>query len=329
MGVTGEGETNTLDDRGRNQLAKLREYDFPNTAIERYLLHEDIEISEETDDFLQDLVDQLDEPQINNLIDEYKYAGRQTINYFVMKGISDYSFEQIRSSSETEFDSVDEAGLKTPYIVDTEEMFDNLYVCFAFKTSTGSQNPVTGEYESQQDTNYGTHVLNSDSDLVEVRCSNESMAFTVCRTIANSVGIENDDAIYRPEFGTDFQREFGEELVDKYYNLKVRADDEEGSTVDTIQFTSKTDEDGERRDARDDDRVSAELEERGGEITMGYVELDDDTKFHMNRGESKLSFRKYEMESQLQNVTEVIRDVLRETGEHSSREVRGLGNVPE
>lgn len=329
MGISEGRETDTLDPKAAERLAELQQWDFPTAAVKRFLATQDIEVSEEADEFVQDLAVQLSDNQLNALINEFKYAGRQTVNYFIVVGISDHGFERITDVCQQEMAMTDDPGLRNPYLAQEEEMHDKLYLSFGYKYANKTRDPVTGLSDEQISTDRHVVILRPETDLVEVRGSDDYMPTTICREMANSLGITKDEQVYPPNFGIEFQKKFGDELVEKYYNLKVRVDDEEGSTVDTIQFRSKTDENGERKDARDDARVSKELEERGGEITMGYVELDDGSKFHINREESKLSFRKVEMEHKLNEVTEVINNALRETGEYPQRKLQGLGNVPE
>lgn len=329
MGISEEQGTDSLDNKAAERLKKLREWDFSTAAMKRFLTAQDIEVAEDSDEFIQNLAVQLSDDQLDSLIDEFKYAGRQTVSYFITLGISDHKFNQIKNSCMQDMATEDDPGLRNPYLASSEVMNGKLYLSFGYKDADKTRDPVTGLYDEQISTDRCVAVIRPDTDLVEIRGSDNYMPAAICRQMAESLGITKDKQAHPPNFGIEFQKQFGDELVNKYYNLKVRVDDEKGSTVDTIQFTSKTDENGERKDARDDSRVSKELNERGGEITMGYVELDDNSKFHINREESKLSFRKVEMERKLNEVTEVINRVLGETGAYPQRKLQGLGNVPE
>ncbi|WP_049998792.1 hypothetical protein [Halococcus sediminicola] len=329
MGISEGQGTDSLNGKAAERLKKLRKRDFSPAAVKRFLAAQDIEVTEESDEFIQDLAVQLSDGQLNTLIDQFKYAGRQTVNYFIIVGISDHEFDRVIDSCRKNMVQNGESDLRTPYLAHDETMNEKLYLSFGYEESSKTRDPVTGLHNEQISTNRCVAIIRPDTDLVEVRGSDDYMPATICRQMAESLGLTKDEQVYPPNFGIEFQKEFGDELVDKYYNLKVRVDDEAGSTVDTIQFRSKTDKNGERKDARDDSRVSKELNERGGEITMGYVELDDSSKFHINREESKLSFRRIEMEQKLNEVTEVINNVLEETGEYPQRKLQGLRNVPE
>ncbi|WP_380679926.1 hypothetical protein [Salinigranum sp. GCM10025319] len=141
--------------------------------------------------------------------------------------------------------------------------------------------------------------------------------------------MSQEDNVYLPEFHTEFLREFNDR-VDKYTNLKVRLQEKADSTVDTISFTSGTDESGERKDVRDDERVVKELSGDGSEITMGYVELaDGSSAFHINRKKRRISFRRFEQEQKISEITEVIHDALKRTGGYQQHKLTEHEFVPE
>ena len=163
---------------------------------------------------------------------------------------------------------------------------------------------------------------------MELRTSEPSIAGRIVDGIAESLGGFRDSSMYQPEFDVEFQDSF-EDLVEKYTNLKVRVEDREGTTVDTISFTSRKTGSGERKDARKDERVTRELEERGGEITIGYVQLNEGFRFQINRKQAKISIKKHEQEANITRITRIIHDVLRETGGYTQSTFRGLEDVPE
>jgi hypothetical protein len=146
--------------------------------------------------------------------------------------------------------------------------------------------------------------------------------------VCKSIGKYRDSTKHRPNLGPEFQQHFND-LVDYYFNLKVKVDDKEDETLDTIAFTSKEDEEGNRRDARESDRVKRELSENDSEITMGYVELSEGFRFRLNRDQAKLSFMKSEREENLVQVTNLVHNVLREAGEYSQGQISGIDDVPE
>jgi hypothetical protein len=59
------------------------------------------------------------------------------------------------------------------------------------------------------------------------------------------------------------------------------------------------------------------------------VELDEGFKFQINRKQSKLSFRASYQEAKLNEVTEIINDVLKQTGGYSQQTFDRFENVPE
>lgn len=62
---------------------------------------------------------------------------------------------------------------------------------------------------------------------------------------------------------------------------------------------------------------------------MGYVELNDGFRFNVNREKSKLSFTKAEKEENINQVTKIVHNVLRETGEYTQSQIPGIEDVPE
>ena len=204
-----------------------------------------------------------------------------------------------------------------------------MYLSFGYLESEGDTDPKTGIETNEEIRGRCVAVIRQDTDLVAVRCSDENMAKKVATQIASSLNVDRESASYRPNFGWEFEKQFREELVEKYYSLKIRVNDEEGRTVETIRYNSKTDEKGERQDAREDEDVIRQLEEHGGDIRMGYVELKNGSKFYMNRDKSKISFVAYERENSISEITEVIDSVLRQNGEYPQKTLRAVRDVPE
>lgn len=330
MGLADDGSSKQMGSLAE-RIRAIKDLGLPDASLERFVERHEIEVQQRSDSVRENIVQALTDDQFNELLRQFRYAGQQTINYFVITGVSGYRFELViekiaeKSDTEEEMEGVS----REPYLANHETADGYLYLSFGYFDSTGSEDPATGQLTYEFVQRRVIAVINDSSDLVQIRASDTKMARKVRDLIGRALGITSDDALYRPKFGISFQKEFGDELVSKYYNLRIRVDDEEGSTIDTIQFTSKTDESGERRDAREDERVSTELEDRGGEITMGYVELDDGSKFYINRKESRLSFQRHETENKLNEITKVIHDVLKETGGFEQRKLAGIENVPD
>lgn len=329
MGLTDESAGAGVSE-SEHTAEKLRKIeDIPTTAIERFADKAGIALPESPDDKRAEYIGLLSDDQFQQLIHQYRYAGNQTLNYFIITGISDYSLEEISESSLDEIANRSdmEGAIREPFIADTEQFEDRLYLMFGYNTTTGSEDPITGRRTHDFVTKRCVGVIRDGMDLVELRVSERKIAEKARDEILDALGMKSSNC-RRPDFNMQFQTKFGE-LVDKYYNLRIQVNDEEGSTVDTIKFTSKKDEAGERKDAREDKRVSKELEENGGEITMGYVEIEDGSKFHINRKTSRLSFQKYEMEEKINEITGLIDDVLRETGGYKQTTLASLRNLPE
>lgn len=337
MGFAKDEPVDETEDLLAERLQVIEAHDLPDAALERFVDRRGISIQQQSDEFRENICIGLSDEQFEDLLHEYKYAGQQTINYFVMTGISDFEFTTIVMKCENE--SPDEQGVegatRKPYLADSEVYDGNLYLSYGYFASTGGEDPATGRRTSDFVKKRVVAVFGNDSDLVQMRASDKKMAERVRDHVGGAVGVTNtedelrSDAVYRPKFDMEFQKEFGDRLVEKYYNLRIRVNDREGGTIDNIQFTSRKDESGERKDARADERVSRELDEHGGEITMGYVELHDGSTFFINRKGSRLSFQRFETETKLNEISELIHDVLRETGGFEQRTLAGIENIPD
>ena len=313
------------------RVRAINELDLPMAAIERFLKARGFDVPSLGEHFEMNVAERLDPQDCEALIREFKYAGRRTtINYFVIRGINDLELDEIANSVDGRLPNQDEVEHVPgePFLAATDVFVNRLYLAIGYKETAGSQDPETGRNQGVLISKRVVVVISEDTDLVEIRGSDEGMVEKVRDEVCSSIGKYQDSVKSRPPLGPKFQDKFNKK-VERYYNLRVRVDEQENTTLDTIAFTSREDEDGQRRDARESERVERELSEEGSEITMGYVELDEGFKFNINREKSKLSFMKTEMEENLNQVTEIVDDVLREAGEYSQETFSGIEDVPE
>lgn len=317
---------NTTEER----VEALKAIDIPMAAIDRFLESRELRVPKKTGSFFFKVSEQLEDAEFQDLVRQHKYAGRQTLNYFIITGISDYSFSEISEKVKERLPEQEEVqnAPNEPFLAESERIGSRLYLAIGYYESAGSEDPVTGKKRGVLITKRTVVVIDEESELVEIRGSDTNMVEKVRDEVCKSIGKYMDSAKERPNLGPEFQEQFNK-LVGIYYNLKVRVDDNEDSTLDTISFTSTEDEEGNRRDARDSERVEKELSERGSEITMGYVELDEGFRFRMNREQSKLSFMKSEREENLNQVTNLVDNVLRKVGAYSQTKISGLEDVSE
>jgi len=324
-------DLSNLPSDATERYRKIVKYDIPKAAIRRYVRGEDLAVRGISKKPRTAVAKSLSDSQVAQLIREYKFAGKQSINYFVVTGISDKRFEDISDEIEsaTPVSKEQVAEFREPYLAISETLQDKLYLSFGYLESKGDTDPKTGIETDEQIRGRCVAVVRPDTDLVAIRCSDENMAKKVGTQIASSLNVERESASYRPDFGWEFQERFSEELVEKYYSLKIRVNDVEGRTVETIRYSSKTNEDGERQDASEDKDVVRQMEEHGGDIRMGYVELKNGAKFYLNRDKSKISFIAFEREETISEITEVIDNVLEQTGEYPQRKLQRIGDVPE
>lgn len=323
-------EEQDLSDGAGDRFSKLKSHNLPDAAIRRYLGSEDLPIPEDDDNFKREVAKRFDDTTVDELLQEFKFAGQQTLNYYVLTGISEHDFDRIIDATAADFPEREdvEGVANEPFLADTEISESKLYLVFGYFTGTGGVDPTTGRRKSELTTDRCVAIIDDSIDLVELRTSEPLIAEQVLEGIADGLGGFHGSSMYQPEFDAEFQEVFNEQ-VEKYTNLKVRVENREGTTVDTISFTSRESESGERKDARKDERVARELDERGGEITIGYVELDEGFRFQINRKQAKISIKKHEREENINQITRIIHDVLRETGGYTQSTLRGLEDVPE
>lgn len=311
------------------KASRIDELDIPKAAIERFLNSREIRTPAKNDSFVRNVARQLSQDDYDSLIGQYLYAGRQTINYFVVVGISDFEFSEIEENVGARLPTQDAVSevLKEPFLADSHTTDDRLYLSFGYYEGAGGVDPVTGARDPTTITKRIVAIISESSDLVEIRGSDTTQVDRVLEEACKSIGKYQSSVKRRPNLGTEFQEEFNEE-VESYFNLRVLVNDESDEALDTVAFTSAEDGEGNRHDARESKRVKRELAEEGSEITTGYVELSE-LRFRINREQAKISFTKYEREENLNQVTDFIDEVLRQVGEYSQGQLSGIDDVPE
>lgn len=305
------------------------ELGVPMAAVERFLVSRNFEVPNKNERFFVNVVEKISDKEYDDLITQYLYAGRQTINYFVVVGISEFDFTEIVDRADRRLPSRDEVAevTKEPFFATCEERDNRLYISFGYFERVGGKDPLTGAKNSTTVPRRIVVIISRNGDLVEIRGSDTTQVDRILDELCKSIGKYQDSVKRRPNLGTDFQERFNDR-VESYYNLSVKVDDDDDQALDTVSFTSTQEESGYRHDARDSKRVERELSEDGSEITTGYVELSE-LRFRINRREAKISFVKYEREENLNQVTDFINDVLKEVGEYSQGKLSGIDDVPE
>jgi len=331
MGLIDNQEIFDQDEEAAKRLKELNQLGIKGAALDRCLERLGISLPERSGNTAEQVAKEASEEAFQRILSEFRYAGKVTINYHVVTGISDFDFEKLSKLCFEEIPRSNEVEgeTRTIYIADKDTYDGRLYISFGYFDTTSSEDPATGRETTEFLERRCVAVIRNDIDLVEVRASDLKMAERVVDQVADALGMGQDDNVYVPRFDSDFQMNFNQ-IVDKYTSLKVRLQESENSTVDTISYTSGEDESGERKDVRDDERVTKELHEPGSEITMGYVEMDDGSSaFHVNRKKGRISFRRNEQEKKISEITEVIHDVLRETGGYQQHKLNENQFVPE
>ena len=86
-----------MDSATSGRYRKLIRYDIPKAALKRYVEAEGISVRGLSSSPRVAVAQSLSDEQIEQLIQEYKFAGKQSINYFVITGISEEEFSKIHN----------------------------------------------------------------------------------------------------------------------------------------------------------------------------------------------------------------------------------------
>lgn len=328
-----------VDDRESSQPSEgvksheewLRAQEVPKTALRLFLRSRGYNEPSNGIDIRKYVAEKFDNGRFKEVKNQFRFGGKQSLNYFVITGISD-DFVALEREARAHFPLAEEVeGQKgEPYLTSTTRIDDRLYLIFGHYVSNKTHNPETGEPVRRMFPDECVAVIHPNTDLVEVRTADTAMAKKICYGVCDALSIRaSEDTVYKPDFGVKFQEEFNN-YVNKFINLKVRVRETVEGNVGTIKFSSRRDEADEYMDVREDERVQRELEDNDGEISNGYVELaDNDFAFEINRPQSKLWVRRYEREENLNKITDLINNVLRQSGGYSQAKLQGFGNVPE
>jgi hypothetical protein len=332
----GAGESSETIPRSLDTIQEriqwIRDREIANTALRGFLEIQDKDLPEGDVDLEEHVAKVLDKEEFKEFRKQFRFGGKQSLNFFVLTGISD-EFENISSGIIHEFPRAEEVQDQKgePFLVDTEEFDDRLYIVLGQFESMKTIDPSTGKPQRVFKPDECVAVINKQTDLMHVRTAEVPLARQICRKIASAVGIDyqNEDVFYKPEFDQSFVEAFSD-LIEKYVNLNVVVSEGGGRTASSVRYTSKKDETGEYMNLLEDNQVQQELNEEGGEISKGYVTLNDgDYALYLNRPQSKIWFRSYEREERLNEIEELIDDVLRKSGGYPQQKLQGFENVPE
>lgn len=330
----GESSQNlsTMSDTVQERTKWIRDREIAKTALRDYLQARDKDIPEDEVNIQEYVAKSLTSDEFSFFKRQFRFGGRQSLNFFVVTGISD-EFDNLPSAVISEFHTAkevqDEKG--KPFLTDTREFDDRLYLILGRYVSTKTVDPLTGKPQRRLDPDECVAVVNRDTDLVHVRTAEVPLARRICKKMAASVGIDTDreDIFYKPRFDGAFIDEFSKR-IEKYINMNLRIREGSDRKAGSVKFTSKKDERGEYMDLREDKQVQKELKQGDGNISQGYLQLEQgDFALHLNRPQSKIWFKSFEREERLNEIEELIDDVLRQSGGYPQQKLQGFENVPE
>lgn len=314
----------------QERVSWIRNKEIHQVAIKNYLSS----IGKEAPDYKKDVREHaaktLDESEFSEFKRQFRFGGQQSLNFFVITGISN-RFDNLKSRVVSEFPRAEEVeGLKgEPYIAGTREFNNRLYLVLGRYESTKWTDPETGEPQRELYPDECIAVINRSMDLVHVRTADVALGRKICKIIVSAVNLDTrgEDVFYKPEFDENFIESFDEQIK-KYINMSLHIEEASDRTAGSVMFTSQK-EGKEYMDLREDKQVQAELEQEGGSISRGYVELKErNFAFELNRAQSKIWFRSYEREERINEIEELINDVLGQSRGYPQQKLQEFENVP-
>lgn len=332
----GAGESQVELPKGTDSIqertAWIRNREITDTALRGYLRRLDREVPENGVNLEEHIAKTLSEEEFTHFWREFRFGGRQSLNFYVITGISEV-FEDVESEVRGEFPTAEEVEGQRgePFLTGTEKFNDRLYLKLGEYVSRKTVDPETGIPQRRLDPDGCVAVINKNTDLVHVRTAEVPLAKKVCSTIASAMTIDTDstDIFYKPNFDNSFINEFSKQ-IEKYINMSLRIQGGSERTAGSVKFSSRKDESGEYMDLREDEGVQKELEEGDGNISKGYIQLTEgDYALYLNRTQSKVWFKSFEPESRINRIEEIINDVLRESGGYPQQKLQGFDVVPE
>lgn len=333
MGAGESSKTRSVSSETVQKRAKwIRDREIADTALRDYLRTNDKDVPDRDVNLEEHVAKVLTEEEFNQFRKQFRFGGRQSLNFFVLTGISD-EFDELRSSVVSEFPRAEEVQDEKgkPFLVDTEEFDDRLYIILGRYVSMKTVDPNTGKPQRQMEPDECVAVINRNTDLIHVRTAEVPLARRICQKIASSLGMDysNEHVFYKPTFDESFIETFSDR-IEKYVNLNVLVNEDSGRTAGSVRYTSKKNEAGEYMNLLEDEQVQKELNEEGGQISKGYVQLEEgDFALYLNRPQSKIWFKSYEREGRLNEIEELIDDVLRQSGGYPQQKLQGFKNIPE
>lgn len=308
----------------------IRAKEIKQVAIKDFLRSKGREVPDYDKDVGEHAAKALDEEEFEQFKRQFRFGGQQSLNFFVITGISD-KFDDLESKAFSHFPRSEEVeGMKNePFIAHTRQFNNRLYLVLGRHIVNKWTDPETGEPKRKLYPDECIAVINQDTDLVHVRTADVSLSRKICKMIARAVGIDGnrDDVLYKPDFDQRFINELGDK-IEKYVNMSLHISESSERTAGSVTFTSQQTDDGEYMDLREDKQVQNELVEGDGNISRGYVELKEgDFAFDLNRSQSKIWFRSYEREERINEIEKLINDVLGQSGGYPQQKLQEFGNV--
>lgn len=300
------------------KLDWLRDHEIDKTALRKFLKSRNLGLPDDKG-VRRHIAETLSNEDFKDLKNQFEFAGRCTLNYFVVTGVSN-RFDTINSLAESRFPIVSDVEEKRePFLLDTTKRSGKTFLRFGYYEFNKEIDFETNTPTRTRSKHTVVVVIRENTDLVEVRSSDVTLSRKICKKLSGYVVRDaREGSVYDAPFSHDFQKKLSKD-IEKFLNVKLKYEESEDKELSTIKFSSRKNEDGEYIDVRNSKKVQKERNENNGEICMGHTKLDSGLSFHLNKMDSKVTFRYDEREERLNKLTETIDDILRETGAYTQR----------
>lgn len=299
-----------------SRLELLEQHDIPKAAIRRFLAPRGIKVDVDPDRFKRAALDELSKDQFSDLMAEFRYAGPGAVNYFELSGLETESLKSIERIIKEHFSQADDDDLPYGlYVANTEKRDEKLFISFGYINEVSYTDPKTRIKKQAEVPESVTVVVHRNEDIYEVRESDNTIIKSLTTEIRDAFG-QKDAMSGRVEFGEYIRSDIEDQYVDRFSSVKMRLRKNDEETVRTVSATSGKD-NGDRLDVRDDQEYESLVENRGGEVIMGYATLNGDgfeeeLRLHLNWDDHRISFQQFQTESNYKEVSDKIYELVRE-----------------
>ncbi len=289
-------------------------------------------------DAARNLAHLLTDDQFEWLLDEYRYGGRVTLQFFYVMAISRLepkilSRRLLRLEKELKID-LNEFPHE-PFYRGVHDRDEKTYLKFGYSFAAGYILDPDSDIRAavtRRDT--CIVVLRNTMDIIEVRCSSVSMAKKAVEKLARTLYGEEKEKRYaarspeRVHLDGFFKQMFVQDA--DLYNLHLRLESSLDPVLSGMSVTTRYVPGRERKDARESERVMQLLDE-GADISIAYAspKQSEDLRCQFNFREGRVSFKYTASESNIETMVGIINGILEQIGGYPQTSIDHYRDIPE